>query len=102
MSSDTDTRRRGDRRSTIDPRHSHGWVMAPGSSIRASASEVAVVDILSDLEGYSGRRIEVGGQITNLRTGTFRSKQPQYTFDLSDGMRSILVFGSGSPPCPNG
>ena len=63
---------------------------------------MAVVDILSDLEGYSGRRIEVGGQITNLRTGTFRSKQPQYTFDLSDGMRSILVFGSGSPPCPNG
>src|SRR5256884_6031554 len=36
------------------------------------------------------------------RTGGSRRGQPQYTFDLSDGVRPVVIFGSGPPPCRTG
>jgi len=68
----------------------------------AGADELLLDHLLADLEAFAGRHVEVAGHIENVRTGTSRRGQPQYTFDLSDGVRSIMIFGSGRPPCRTG
>ena len=68
----------------------------------AQADEVLLDHLLADLDGFAGRHVEVAGQVENLRTGNSRRGQPQYTFDLSDGVRSVMIFGSGPPPCRTG
>ena len=68
----------------------------------ASPDEVLLDHLLADLDGFAGRHVEVAGHVENLRTGSSRRGQPQYTFDLSDGERSVMIFGSGPPPCRTG
>ncbi len=68
----------------------------------ARADEVLLDHLLADLEGFAGRHVEVAGHVENVRAGTSRRGQPQYTFDLSDGERSVMIFGSGPPPCRTG
>jgi len=61
-----------------------------------------LADLVAGLDGFAGRHVEVAGQVANMRTGTSRRGHPQYTFDLSDGVRSVVIFGSGPPPCRTG
>jgi len=78
-----------------------GVMLAAGLS-PASAHEMPVSQLLVDLDAFSGRQVEVAGRVVNVRTRTSRKGQPQYTFELSDGVQSIVVYGAGAAPCRAG
>ena len=51
--------------------------------------------ILTNPDRFDGKSVTIHGTITNLRETVSRRGNPYYTFDLSDGMRTVRVFSFG-------
>jgi hypothetical protein len=66
------------------------------------ADQLAVAELVSQLNAFEGRRVEVAGQVADVKAGASRKGDPYYTFALSDGVSSVMVLGLGRAPCPSG
>jgi hypothetical protein len=69
---------------------------APPTTSALDASSTA---ILANPDRFDGKTVTIRGTITNVRETVSRRGNPYYTFDLSDGTRSIRVFSFGTAPC---
>jgi len=58
--------------------------------------------ILSSPDRFDGKSVTMYGSITNLHETVSHRGNPYYTFDLSDGKRTIRVFSFGKAPCRAG
>jgi len=68
----------------------------------ASALEASPTAILTNPDRFDGKSVMIRGSITNLHETVSRRGNPYYTFDLSDGTRTIRVFSFGTAPCRSG
>ncbi len=76
------------------------WLI--GVPAAADALDTSVSAILADPDRFDGQEVTIGGTITHLRQTVSRRGNPYYTFDLSDGTRTIRVFSFGRSPCKDG
>lgn len=76
------------------------WLI--GGPVAADALGPSASTILADPDRFDGQPVTVTGAITNLRQTVSRRGNPYYTFDLSDGARTIRVFSFGRSPCKDG
>jgi len=70
--------------------------------LSAAALDTSPSTILADPDRFDGQPVTITGAITNLRQTVSRRGNPYYTFDLSDGARTIRVFSFGRSPCKDG
>jgi|GEM_PF-1379647 len=74
-------------------------LLAPRTTNAVDASPTA---ILTNPDRFDGKSVMIRGTITNLHETVSRRGNPYYTFDLSDGTRTIRVFSFGTAPCRSG
>ena len=72
------------------------------TAVAAVADELALADLFRELNRFEGRRVELAGQVTEIKTGTSRKGDRYYTLHLSDGVRTVMVLGRGRPRCAKG
>ena len=59
-------------------------------------------ETLDNSARFDGQVVTLTGTITNLRPRVSAKGNAYYTFDLSDGPRTIPVFSFGRSPCTTG
>jgi hypothetical protein len=70
-------------------------ILAPGAGV----NEPSLTDLIADPRAFEGRPVNVAGRIVGLRKGTSRKGTATYTFNLSDGERSVVIRGFGVTSC---
>jgi len=81
------------------------FVIALALLVRAlptAALDTSPSAILTNPDRFDGKSVTMHGAITNLHETVSRRGNPYYTFDLSDGKRTIRVFSFGKAQCHTG
>ena len=70
--------------------------------VAARALPSSPAEILGAADRFDGQIVTISGTVTNVQPRVSRQGNAYFTFELSDGRKSITVFKFGESPCRAG
>lgn len=77
-------------------------VVSFAAVVGAWALQSSPTEILGDTDRFDGQIVTISGTLTNVQPRVSQRGNAYFTFELSDGRKSITVFKFGESPCRAG